>query len=299
MFKGISICEFRKYFQTEEDCLRYLVEIKWSVGYSCKKCTCTKSYFGRTRWYKKCALCAYDESPTAGTLFHKMKVPLLKAFEVLFILSVRKKGMSALELGRAYGLNKNTSALLKRKAQYGMFSSGKHLLQNQVHVDEFAVGGKGKKKQGRSSTSKKVKVVLACEVVPHKRGKKLTLGNAYAQVIGDYSTEELRTIFTKKVSKEAKVTTDQWPSYNPIKDTHAIEQIKSKGGENFKELNNLVMLVKGWIRGIHHHVSKEHMQKYLDEFFFRFNRKTFPKASFDRLIRNFMLSKPLLIKLRE
>lgn len=292
MFKGKSIYDFRAEFRSSDDCKRYLFELKWGDGYKCSKCGHEKSYTGRTKWYLKCANCAYDESVTANTLFHKMKVPILKAFEVLFMLSVRKKGMSSLEIGRTYGLNKDTAALLKKKAQIAMISSGKNKLKGSVFVDEFAVGGKEKNKQGRSSSSKKVKVVLACEVVTNKKGK-ITLGNAYAQVIEDYSTQSLRPIFTEKIDPKAKVTTDGWRSYNPISDNFKITQEKSIGGENFKELNTLTMLFKGWLRGIHHHVSKERMQNYIDEFFFRFNRKAFPTSSFSTLINRMMSHKPL------
>lgn len=298
MFKGTSIYEFRRYFQTEADCLQYLHDIKWSAGYQCRKCSNTKCYSGRTKWYLKCSKCNYDESVTSNTIFHKMKIPLLKAFEVMFSLSIRKKGISSLEIARTYELNENTAWLLKRKTQYGMFSSGRTLLKNEVYVDEFAVGGKEKKKQGRSSTSKKTKVVLACEVVVNKKGKR-TLGNAYAQVIDNYSAKELKQIFDNKIDSSAKVKTDKWTSYQPIGKQYDIESEKSKGGENFKELNTLTMLFKGWLRGIHHHVSKEHMQNYINEFFFRFNRKAFPNGSFNKLINNLMESKPLFIQLRE
>ena len=244
MFKGKSIYDFRSEFSSSDDCKRYLFDLNWGNGYECSKCGHGKCYTGRTKWYLKCAKCAYDESVTANTLFHKMKVPILKAFEVLFMLSVRKKGMSCLEIGRTYGLNKDTAALLKKKAQFGMISSGKHKLKGSVFVDEFAVGGKEKNKQGRSSSSKKVKVVLACEVVTNKKGK-ITLGNGYAQVIEDYSAKSLRPIFTEKIDPKANVTTDGWKSYNPISDDFKITQEISIGGENFKELNTLTMLFKG------------------------------------------------------
>jgi transposase-like protein len=297
MFRGLSIYDFRESFQREEDCLDYLFHLKWSTGYLCSKCGHTKYYKGRTKWYCKCASCGYDESVKSNTIFHKMKVPLLKAFEVLFILSVRKKGMSALEISKTFDLNKDTAWLLKKKAQYGMFSSGKNKLKGKVHVDEFAVGGKEQGKQGRSATSKKTKVILACEVVKYKG--KMTLGNAYGKVIENYSTKELTPIFEEKIDKDAKIKTDKWSSYKPIAKEFDIEGIKSQGGVNFKELNTLVMLFKTWIRGIHHRVSKKNIQNYINEFFFRFNRKAYPKASFNKILENFMASKPLFIQLRE
>lgn len=290
MFKGLSIYEFREQFRSADDCYSYLFEMKWSNGYKCSKCGCEKHYKGRTKWYLRCADCKYDESVKSNTLFHKMKLPILKAFEIMFTLSNRKKGLSALEIARTYDVNPDTASLLRKKTQYGMFSSGKHKLKLNVHVDEFAVGGKEKGKQGRSSSSKKVKVILGCEVVEHK-GKQ-TLGNAYAQVIENYSEKELLPFFIEKIETVAKIKTDKWTSYQPISKIFDIEQIKSEGGVNFKELNTLTMLIKGWLRGIHHHVSKDQMQKYLDEFFFKFNRKAHPKVSFNKLLENFMSTKP-------
>lgn len=198
--------------------------------------------------------------------------------------------MSALEISRTYAVNPDTASLIRRKIQIGMFSSGKHKLKKNVHVDEFAVGGKEKGKQGRSSTSKKVKVILGCEVVTHK-GKQ-TLGNAYAKVIEGYSEADLLPFFHDKIDKRAAITTDKWSSYEPISKQFKINRIKSEGGVNFKELNTLTMLIKGWLRGIHHHVSKNCMQNYLDEFFFKFNRKAFMKISFGKLLENLMSIKP-------
>lgn len=297
MFKGISVYEFRKMFNSVEDCLMYLYDKKWNKDFSCRKCKHTSFYKGRTKWYRKCTKCCYDESATSNTLFHGIKVPLLKAFEIIFHLSLRKKGMSALEISRTYDVNKNTASLLKRKVQFGMFSSGKNKLQGNVSIDEFAVGGKEKGKQGRSSTSKKTKVVLGCEVVKHKG--KFTLGNAYAQVIENYSASELKPFFDQKIDEKAKIKTDKWSGYKPIAEFYDIEQIISEGGKNFKELNNLTMLFKGWLRGIHHHVSKKQMQNYINEFIFRFNRKAYPKGSFNKIIENFMCSKPMFMQLRE
>jgi hypothetical protein len=298
MFKGISIYEFRDAFKTEEDCLVYLSNLKWLEGYKCMKCNHDSFYKGKTKWYRKCQKCAYDESVKSNTMFHKMKLPLLKTFEILFFLSVRKKGMSTIEISKTYAINQNSAWLLKRKAQQTMRTSGNNKLQGKVHVDEITIGGKEKKKQGRSNDSKKVKLVIACEVVTNKKGKQ-TLGNAYAQVIQAYSSEDLKPIFDTCICKSSKITTDKWSGYLPIIADFDIIQEKSKGGENFKELNNLVMLLKGWIRGIHHHVSKEHMDGYINEFFFKFNRKSNPKSSFNTLLKRMMVDKPMFVQFRE
>ena len=293
MFRGISIYDFRNQFKTENDCFSYLFDLKWGNGYQCSKCKHDKFCKGRTKWYLRCTKCKYDESVKSNTLFHKMKLPILKAFEIMFMLSNRKKGMSSLEISKTYAVNPDTASLLRKKTQKGMFSSGKNKLKGYVQVDEFAVGGKEKGKQGRSSTSKKVKVILGCEVVKYKG--KITLGNAYAKVIENYSAKELFPFFKEKINENAKIKTDKWTSYKPISKVFEIEQFKSEGGVNFKELNTLTMLIKGWLRGIHHHVSKEYMQNYLDEYMFKFNRKAHPKNRFNKLLENFMALKPLYL----
>ncbi len=90
--------------------------------------------------------------------------------------------------------------------------------------------------------------------------------------------------FKEKINENAKIKTDKWTSYKPISKVFEIEQFKSEGGVNFKELNTLTMLIKGWLRGIHHHVSKEYMQKDLDEYMFKFNRKAHPLISYLKIL---------------
>ncbi|MEJ7739723.1 MAG: IS1595 family transposase [Chitinophagaceae bacterium] len=132
MFQGITISEFNKFFTSEDDCRQYLFDLKWNDGYRCRNCNGKKSCKGKTRFHLRCTQCGYDESVTAHTLFHKMKIPLLKAFGINFRISVRKKGMSTIELANEYGINQKSSWLFKRKAQEAMASSGKHLLSGHV-----------------------------------------------------------------------------------------------------------------------------------------------------------------------
>ena len=80
MFKGINAIEFNKRFSSNEDCYNYLVEIKWRKPYQCSRCGCTKSYKGRTYYYRRCKQCGYDESVMANTVFHGIKMPILKHF---------------------------------------------------------------------------------------------------------------------------------------------------------------------------------------------------------------------------
>ncbi|MCO5949372.1 hypothetical protein NAF19_20915 [Mucilaginibacter sp. RT5R15] len=176
MFSGISINEFREKFKTEQDCLKYILDKKLAGGYSCLKCQGNQYGKGRKWNYLRCKKCGYDASATAGTLFHKCKLGLLKAFEMAFRVSVRKKGMSSCELSKEFGCQQRSAWLWKAKIQEAMKSSGKHPLSGAVEVDEFLLGGFSEGERGRTHGSKDL-VVLAIEKVKDKKGK-ITIGRA-------------------------------------------------------------------------------------------------------------------------
>lgn len=120
MFSGISQNSFTSFFSSEEDCKAYLSQLKWNNGYECKHCGNKTAIRGRTAFHKRCSSCKYDESATAHTLFHKIKIPLSVAFGIIYKISIRKKGMSTLELSKEFCINQKTAWLFKRKSQEGM-----------------------------------------------------------------------------------------------------------------------------------------------------------------------------------
>ena len=115
MFSGISIYEFRGKFKTDRDCTQYILDKKVAGGYSCLKCGSNRCGKGRQWHYLRCKKCGYDASATAGTLFHKCKLRMLKAFEIAFRVSARKKGMSSCELAREFGCQQRSAWLWKAK----------------------------------------------------------------------------------------------------------------------------------------------------------------------------------------
>jgi len=196
--------------------------------------------------------------------------------------------MSSWELSRELNLRQMTCWAFKRKIQAVMASSGLNPLQGRVDVDEIAIGGHDEGEQGRSKGDKKL-VNLAVEIREDGR-----MGRAYGRVINNYSSEELIKIFEHHISKQnAQVRTDQWSGYYPLQSTWNIEMIKSEKGKKFPELHILIMNLKSWLRGIYHRCSQKHMQAYLNEFFYRFNRRGFGKTIFHNLIVRMVNSIPL------
>lgn len=127
---------FASAFSAEEACRQYLCDKKWGNGYTCRKCGHTVSIKGRTWYYRKCQKCRFDESCTAHTLFHKLKFPLTKAFQIVYQLRTLKKGMSSMEIGRQYGIHHETACFFKRKVQQSMKPFGENDLNNLIEVDE-------------------------------------------------------------------------------------------------------------------------------------------------------------------
>ena len=117
MFKGISIFEFTQKFATDEDCYKYLEELKWKDGYSCTKCRHTHYVKGKKESNRRCQNCQFDESVTSGTLFHKIKFPLLKAFHICYRVCLKKKGMSSSELSRELALRQKTCWLFSQPSK--------------------------------------------------------------------------------------------------------------------------------------------------------------------------------------
>lgn len=278
----ISIEDFREQFKTNADCYQFLIDQKWGSGFKCRRCGCTNWYKGRQWFYRRCNSCRYDESATANTLFHKSKLGILKSFEFAFRVSVKKKGMSTVELAKEFDCQQKSAWLLKAKLQNAMKSSEKHPLQDSVEVDEFLVGGFDESLPGRSNASKQL-VVLGVEKVVDKYGK-ATIGRAYAKVITNGSTDNLKPFFEEKISKDASIKTDGWRGYLPLKKDWKLEQEMSVKGRNFKELHTHIMNIKLWLRGIHHKCKGHRLQNYLDEFHFRFNRRAFTGSILEKLL---------------
>ena len=102
IFNGVNSIKFNQRFKIDEDCYSYIAAIKWENGYACKKCGNTKFIPGKKPFSRRCSKCKYDESPTAGTMFDKIKFPLLIAFHIVFKIGTKKKGMSSLELSHEF-----------------------------------------------------------------------------------------------------------------------------------------------------------------------------------------------------
>jgi len=279
IFKGLNAIEFSKKFQSNEDCYLYLMEIKWSSGYQCKKCSSTEFGKGRTYYYKRCKKCGYNESVLANTIFHDMRVPVLKAFHMAYRILNKKKGMSTVELSTEVGVQQKTAWLFKRKIQEVMQYQGKKKLKGLVVSDESLVGGGRKSSYGRTHEQKDI-VFIAVEKLPDER-----TGNILIQPIKDFKLDTMLPVVKENIDEKAHLYADDFPTNRGIKMRREnTELIQSKGSSFFDELHKQVMMFKMWLSGIHHKCSTHHLKAYTAEYTYRFNRRN----QRDFIFHNFM-----------
>ncbi len=282
MFQGINSIEFNRQFKNNEDCYLYLIEKKWGNGFRCSRCGCEECYKGKTYYHRRCKACRYGESVTANTLFHGMKMPMLKAFHMIFRLTAKKKGMSTTELGAEVGVQQKTAWLFKRKVQVVMKQKGNDKLSGKVDADETLLGGYTKKHRGRSLEDKEA-VLIAAEQLGDGR-----TGNIRMEHIENFQADTLKYALKSMVETDAVIRTDKHRSYQKLKKEMHIKPIKSRMGKGLEELHKQIMQFKNWLRGIHHRCSAQHLHAYLDEYVYRFNKRNARKWIFNDLVEKLM-----------
>lgn len=288
-FKSLSLFEFQEKFPDKDSCLSYLSDMKWSESYSCRQCGHNRHCNGMAPHSRQCTRCSYTESATAQTLFHKVKFDLVKAFYIVYFVSTNKKGITSTELSRKLNLRQKTCWSFKRKVMKATASSEDHPMVGKVEVDETVFGGQETGVRGRKNGKKKL-VVVAIEK------KKKGVSRLYAKVIKKADAKSLGVFMQAHIDSKAEITTDNWNGYTPlVKKFENLTQISSgdKGG-NFPEMHRVIMMLKAWLRGIHHSVND--LQEYLNEYCYRFNRSFMKETIFDNLLSRMVKASPCYIK---
>jgi len=288
-YESLTLFEFQQQFPDDGACHAHLDRLKWPDGFVCEKCGhthCCKGKLDRTR---QCTKCGYQATPTSGTLFHKVKFPILKAFHIVYFVATNKQGISSTELSRKLGLRQKTCWAFKQKVMKAMASSQKSPMLGKVEVDETVVGQEEEGTKGRQNRDKTL-VAVAIE----RAGK--GIGRIYARVIEDGSHKSLEPFFKAHIGPGADIKTDEWKGYLPLKKSFPkLRQVPSgKKGANFPDMHRNIMMLKAWLRGTHHSVY--HLQGYLDEYCYRFNRHFMQANIFDNLMQKMVGHKPVYCK---
>ena len=295
-FSG-TLVDVESRFGSEQTCWDYLVKLRWPEGFVCPRCG------GRTAWTTTrrlfvCATCQHQTSVTAGTIFQDRRKPLTLWFRAIWWITAQKHGASALELQRVLGLGSYVTAWTwLHKLRRAMVRPGRDRLQGRVEVDEVFVGGIEEGVRGRQTETKAV-VAVACE----KRGK--GIGRIRLRRIPDASASSLGAFITQAVEPGSVVHTDGWEGYAglPAKGyRHRVTVVETPRSASllFPRVHLVASLLNRWLLGTHQGaVSYTHLDYYLDEFTFRFNRRTSRSRGklFQRLVEQALAVDPVPYK---
>jgi transposase-like protein len=292
-----TLIEFESRFSTEEQCREYLIQKRWPNGFNCPKCNGPK-YWIVTKSILECSTCKHHTRITAGTIFQDSHLPLTIWFRVIWWVTSQKDGASALGLKRILGLSYKTSWMMLHKLRRAMVRPGRERLSGFVEVDETYLGSLEEGLRGRQIDNKAI-IIIVTEFDGHK------IGRIRMKRIPDASSGSLQTFINESIEQGSIVYTDAWAGYSDLKQnnySHKISNISRKKENASDLLPNVHMvasLLKRWLMSTHQGaISHEHLDYYLDEYVFRFNRRSsqFRGKLFYRLIQQSVEATPVTFK---
>ncbi len=272
-----TLLEFQEQFPDEAACWKALRQVRWPHGFRCPRCSHRRSYPIAKRRLEQCQRCGYQASVTAGTVFHKTRVPLRIWFLGIFFVARHKQGISALQFQRDTGLGSyQTAWTLLHKVRSALWHRPEHRLRGWVEADESYVGSKRERGlRGGREVGHKTIVGVAVEQ------RRYTAGSARLAVLEGVTFEDDIGPFLRGAidAREAAVRTDGFASYLPLERVgiHHDRQVQGPDRARSTEIlpwsHTIFSNLKAWLLGTFRGVSKKHMHRYLDEFIYRFNRR--------------------------
>lgn len=264
--------EFEDNFTSEQACIDYLFRLRWPEGFRCPRCG-HERFWAMNRGLYRCSSCDLQTSVTAGTIFQDTRKPLKLWFQAIWYVTNQKPGVSALGLQRVLGLGSyRTSWIWLHKLRCAMVRPGRDRLSGTIEVDETYIGGSKPGKRGRGASGKVLVLVAAQE-----DGNRI--GRIRLRRVSDASGKSLGEAIQEMVMPDSIIRTDDWSGYRGLELLGYIHDIIRKDtsiGDNLlPKANRVVSLLKRWLLGTHQGaIQSSHLDYYLDEFTFRFNRRT-------------------------
>jgi transposase-like protein len=268
-----TVLEMERRFDTEDACREYLTKLRWPKGFVCPSCRGEGGWPDRRhRW--TCRACRRQTTVTAGTIFAGTHLPLQVWFRAVWMVTSQKSGASALGLQRVLGLGSyETAWTWLHKLRRAMIRPGRERLKGVVEVDEALVGGNSSAK-GRDLEDKALVAVAAEE---DGRG----IGRIRLAWIQNATSLSLHGFIKQAVEPGSTIHTDGWAPYKGLEElgySHKVSKLKGRpkktAVESLPRVHRVASLLKRWLLGTHQGaVSHAHLDYYLDEFTFRFNRR--------------------------
>ncbi len=285
-----SLIDFQRRFADEASCAGYLAEQRWPDGFRCPACGHDRAWALHTKpWTYECRRCRRQTSVKAGTILHGSKLPLTVWFWAAYLMATHSNGISALQLQKQLGLGSYKSAwLLAAKLRRAMVAPERSPLAGLIEVDEATMSHRTKSDppaggQGRSHDGKLL-IVGAVEVFG--QGPQTCPGRIRLAAIEDFSADSLQSFMAANMVPRSTAKTDGWSGYpgapGLAHEPHVIGTMAAH--IVLPWIHRVFSNLKTWALGVYHGLRARHLQSYLDEFVFRFNRRKTRQAAFRSLL---------------
>jgi len=275
--------EFHEKFSTEEACRDYLYRMRWPNGFNCPACGYNRAYKIAKRHLYECTECGYQASVTAGTIMHKTRTSLKIWFWIIYLMANDKRGTSATQLSQQFGISYPTAWMMMHKIRKAMGNrDSQYTLAGLVEMDDTLIGAPTEGgKRGRGT--EKTKVVASLSLTNSGNPVYLKMN-----VVDDLKSTTIVEVANKTITTGAKVSTDLYRSYNQLSRegyTHSPKEFNYENNpDHLKWLHTIISNAKAFIAGTYHGLEPKHLQAYLDEYCYRFNRRMFKGQLFNRLL---------------
>ena len=299
MARPRSLSQFQKTFPDEASCAAFLFERRWAKGFVCPACGNVRAALLKSRAHTyECLECGRQTSITAGTAMHRSKLPLAVWFWAAHLMATHSNGMSALQLAAQLGLTYKTAWLLTQKLRRSMVDPDRELLEGVVEVDQTEIPFRTDDTFFDPAKSGKIIVAGAVEVIDRstnqakprrKKAKYLDTrsGRVRLAAIPDNSSASLEAFVRANVKRGTTLLTDGHKSYLGLTGyRHDPRTVgKMAGHVPLPWIHRVFALLKRWGLGTYHGLRRKHVDTYLNELVFRFNRRFYRHVSFETVLR--------------
>lgn len=279
-----NLMDFQQAFSNEQSCYEFLAGLVWPQGFVCVHCQNKRYWFVPSRFIYQCAKCRKHLSLTAGTVFHKSKIPLHKWFWLIFLMANTKKGVSALNAQKLLGIKSYRSIwLMLHKIRWAMDQRNQHYsLQGTVEADESYYGGVRHGTRGRGTT--RTPVLITAE---NRKGKPRF---ARMTVLSSVKVKDIDQALKMSVQQRSTIQTDGLGSYKDLPqkgfnhNRTVLRPDRYRSSKVVPWVNILASNSKRFLLGTYHSVNKKYLGRYLSEFSYRYNRRYWQGQLFERLL---------------
>jgi transposase-like protein len=279
--QAMGIIGFLEKYKDEESCRELLFKKRFPEGFKCPRCASQSYGVHAPRNLYQCKECRYQCSVTAGTIMHKTRISLRKWFLAMYLMSKDKRGCSAMQLSKELPVTYKSAWFLVQRLRTAMGKrDSKYVLSGIVEVDDTYFGGSGKGgKRGRGTSKSKVLVGISKD----EKGKPKFLK---MRVVPNLRAKTIQSFAADSILEDSLIQTDAYRSYRKLSADKFKHEYKVFD-PNSKWLHWLHMMIgnaKSFVNGTYHGLKKKHLQLYLNEFCYRFNRRYFKDSIFDRFV---------------